>query len=61
MKKKYEAGDSGDIHDIKFVDGELRVIGFQHEEAKKELQNIIWEMKNLRFPPEWEDVELQIF
>lgn len=60
MRKKFE--EPGDIFDIKYDDeGELRVIGFKHEAAKNEIQNIIWEIKNLRIPPEWEDVELLMF
>ena len=48
--------------DIKFDDqGELRVIGFRNETVKNEIQKIIWEMKHLKFPPEWEDVEQLMF
>ena len=52
----------GDIEDIKFNEqGDLLVIGFRNEIVRDELQKIIWEMKNLKFPPEWEDVEQLMF
>jgi hypothetical protein len=41
--------------------GELRVIGFKHVLISLEIQQIIWEMKHLKLPKEWEDVEQLMF
>ena len=60
MQNKYRV--RGDLVDIKKDEkGDLIVLGFRNEAVRDELQKLIWEIKNLKFPPEWEDVEQLMF
>ena len=60
MQNKFRV--HGDFEDIKKDEkGDLIVLGFRNEAVRDELQKLIWEMKNLKFPPEWEDVEQLMF
>lgn len=60
MQGKYTS--PGDLVDLKkVVKGRLRIVGFKNETIKVEVQKKLWEIKHLKFPPEWEDIEKLIF